>query len=276
MLSDRVDPSFEQRREALAKVARCTCFIGAKNSTHDDDFASGTAFFVGPTTLLTAGHVAPHKLTSIVAQIPGVRTAVVDVSTLFNKDPPVKTFPCSVVLEEQDSFVDLAILDCSQSTFRATEWLELDRTVLKHAIKVDLVGYPAFYSPQYIRDTQDIGALDKSAVQSAVREIEELLPYCELTVTHGPIKRAGKMPTYRVSTIGGMSGSPVISEGKVVGMDWYAVTYLIGVVGVHIGCNKGGNNRCVAFANNSAWKLLTDNAVVRMFPLKLLLTRSCN
>ena len=211
MLTHRIDPGFEQRKEALAKVARCTCFIGAMYGP--DDFASGTAFFVGPTTLLTAGHIAKDKSTSIVAQLPGIRTAVIDVKHLFSETPTVETFACRVVPEKPDYFVDVTILDCSQSNFRATNWLELDRTLLKQGIKVDLIGYPGAYSKQYVVDTQNVGPLDKSAV----RDIEELLPSCELTITHGPVLRGGKIPTYRVSTIGGMSGSPVIIGDKAVG-----------------------------------------------------------
>ena len=212
-MTARIDPCFERRKEALIKAARCTCFIGVKPS--DDDVASsGTAFFVGPTTLLTAGHVAPEKTTLILAQLPGVRTAVVDTEYLFDKIPPVETIECRVVLDKPVWLVDITILDCSQSDFRATEWLELDRTILKRDVKVDLIGYPGSYSPQYVTQTQGVGALGKSELQ----DVGELLPISELTITHGSVIRGGKTPTYRVSTIGGMSGSPVVVNGKVVGI----------------------------------------------------------
>lgn len=210
-LTYRIDPGFEQRKEALVKVARCTCFIGARYD--DDDFESGTAFFVGPTTLLTAGHVVRDQKTAVVAQLPGILTAVIDVKHLFTETPTVETFRCQVVLDKPVCFVDITILDCSQSNFRATEWLELDRPVLKQSVKVDLIGYPGAYSTQYVVDTQNVGPLGKSEV----RDIEELLPSCELTITHGPVIRGGKIPAYRVSTIGGMSGSPVVIDGKAVG-----------------------------------------------------------
>lgn len=45
------------------------------------------------------------------------------------------------------------------------EWLELDRPVLKHGIKVDLIGYPGAYSTQYLVDTQNVGLFEKSAVR---------------------------------------------------------------------------------------------------------------
>jgi hypothetical protein len=81
-------------------------------------------------------------------------------------------------------------------------------------VKVDLVGYPGSYSSQYVAKTQELPLLGKSEY----RDIEELLPSHELTITHGTVILGGKTCTYRVSTIGGMSGSPVVVNGKVVGM----------------------------------------------------------
>lgn len=64
----RIDPCLAERQEALTKAARCVCYIGTKQ---DDEYASGTAFFVSPTILLTAGHVVPDTSVGVVAQVPG-------------------------------------------------------------------------------------------------------------------------------------------------------------------------------------------------------------
>jgi hypothetical protein len=121
------------------------------------------------------------------------------------------------------SLVDITILDCSESHFRATEWLELDRTVLKKAMTVDLIGYPGDYTLTYARKTQ---GLDPRFEKSEYRDIEDLLPKYELTVTHGTVITGGGMPSYRVSTIGGMSGSPIIVNGKVIGThSWLDVCF---------------------------------------------------
>ena len=275
MVTSRIDPNFEQRKESLAKAARCTCYVGAKYSPDYDDCASATAFFVGPTTLLTAAHIlllehdAPSDPVSIVAQLPGVRNAVIDVRHLFSENPTVETFVCKVLLEKPNFLVDIAILDCSHSNFRATEWLELDRTLLKHGITVDLVGYPGEYSTRHIVDSQRVGPLPRSAIQ----DIEELLPRSALTVSHGPVTRGGNLPTYRVSTMGGMSGSPVIVQGKAVGTIPPSNIRLI-LRGVHIGCSAVVKNRCVPFHNDSAWKILKDNAVVGEIDLEFTFANS--
>lgn len=48
-------------------------------------------------------------------------------------------------------------------------------------------------------------------------DVFALFPKSQLVITHGPLVLGGIMPTYRVSTVSGMSGSPVIINGKVRG-----------------------------------------------------------
>jgi V8-like Glu-specific endopeptidase len=251
MLTSRINPDFEARKEALCKVARCTSIIG----TYSDDFATGTGFFVGPSTLLTAKHVAPEKNVRVVAQIPGARTGLIDDGILLDENVSQDMIVCEVVPDDSVSLVDITILDCSKSTFRATEWLDLDQTILKKSMKVDLIGYPGDYTLTYARQTQGI---DPKSEKSEYRDIEDLLPRYELTITHGTVIRGGGTPSYRVSTIAGMSGSPIIVNGKAVGIIY---RYLFDIVGVHTGCNKTGNNRGVAFSNVHAWKLLKDYGI---------------
>jgi len=165
--------------------------------------------------LITAGHVVPDQSVSVVAQLPGVQRTEFDVREFFENNSPegVETFPCRVVPDKQNYFADITILDCSESNFRATEWFELEQVVLSHDLKVDVIGYPGEYTSSYLRDTQGV-----RIGRSELADVMELLPKCELTVTHGPVIRGGKMPTYRLSTIGGMSGAPVILNGKAVGI----------------------------------------------------------
>ena len=101
-----------------------------------------------------------------------------------------------MVPDKQNYFADITILDCSESHFRATEWLELEQVVLSHDLKVDVIGYPGEYTSSYLRDTQGV-----RIGRSELADVMELLPKCELTVTHGPVIRGGKMPTHRLSTI---------------------------------------------------------------------------
>ena len=252
-MKSRIDPCFVQRQDILAKAARCICYIGTKQ---DDEYATGTAFFVSPTILLTAEHVVPDKSVSVLAQLPGVQQAEFNVERLFKKDSlEIETFICHPVSDKKNYFVDITILDCSQSSYRATDWLELDQVVLSHGTKVDVIGYPGEYTIRYLEDSQGVRIGGSELV-----DITELLPRWKLTVTHGPVIRGGKLPTYRLSTIGGMSGSPVILNGKAVGIP--TSRRLLLTLGVHVGCNKAQSNRCIAFTNESAWKFLKDHDIV--------------
>ena len=61
MLTGSVKPDFEARRDSLALAAKSTCLIGVHpgrdDAGNDVEYSSGTAFFVGPTKLVTAAHV---------------------------------------------------------------------------------------------------------------------------------------------------------------------------------------------------------------------------
>ena len=88
------------RKDGLVLGAKSTCFIVAKPGIDDDGksifYASGTAFFVGPTTLVT---VVPDGKRTIIAQVPGTRNATFFVEDHFH-DPAargLKTFQCKFI-----------------------------------------------------------------------------------------------------------------------------------------------------------------------------------
>jgi hypothetical protein len=160
--------------------------------------------------------------TEIVAQLPGVQKAELDVRKLFVERPTVDVFKCSIV-ETDKPIADVLLLDCSLY-FKATTWVSLQRKFIYGGVDVDLIGYPGLYSPQYLVETQGETANSKQAMT----DISQLLPRCELTVSHGPVMtstiRTPMLMPYKISTIAGMSGSPVILDGKVIG------TYLPGAI----------------------------------------------
>ena len=145
---------------------------------------------------------------------------------------------------------DIGVLDCSKS-YTATTWLEIAKTKLKKGVTVDLLGYPGRYDALYLKRIQncDVSVEDE-------REVMELLPRWELIVSDGEVIDVGANTTYKLSTIGGMSGGPVVMNGKAVGQFVHCQgTYLIGV---HIGGNILTHNRCVPFTNKWAAKLISE------------------
>ena len=208
-----MDPHFDLRRESLAKVGKSTCYIAVK--LPDGNVATGTAFFVSESKLLTAGHMRYGADNEIVAQYPGAHIANLNAKELFEDDPPVSTFKCRV-LDYRRPAADIMLLDCSASGYRASCWVDLMPSSLCPDTPVDLVGYPGLYEHQYLMDTQ--GRTARTA--EALDEISDLLPRCHLIISHGPVigmDLSGNHASYRLSTIGGMSGSAVVRDEKAVG-----------------------------------------------------------
>lgn len=212
-----VDPKFEMREESLVLGAKSTCFIVVKPGLSDDgksiSYASGTAFFVGPTILVTAGHLVPDGKRNIVAQFPGTRNATFFVEDHF--DDPVKhglqTFQCKFVGTGRPN-ADISILQVI-GPYQAENYLEVRRSSLNSEDQqsVDVVGYTGMYTARYVRNMNHVAHRD------SVNDVEALFPKRELIITHGPVVLGGIMPTYRLSTVGGMSGSPVLLNGAVIG-----------------------------------------------------------
>jgi len=184
-------------------------------------YASGTAFFVGPTTLITAAHIVPDGNRKIVAQYPGTRRATFFVHHLLNPNNPLnlETFECKCKTTGRPN-ADIAILEVC-GTYRAPLHLEVGQLALNQNDYVDVIGYPGVYNERYVSEMHD-----KPVDGDIVEDVLELLPKSRLVITHGPVTSGGMMPTYRLSTVRGMSGSPVIMNGKVVGKNFQLLSIL--------------------------------------------------
>lgn len=222
-----VDPKFEERGKSLVLAGQSTCFIGVSPGIDrfgkSINYASGTAFFVGPSTLITAAHIVPDGNRQIVAQYPGARRATSFVDNLFNAANPLhlETFKCKFKATGRPN-ADITILEVC-GTYRAPVHLEVNQVLLTPNDCVDVIGYPGMYNERYVREMHD-----KPVDGEIVDNVLDLLPKSRLIVTHGPVNSGGMMPTYRLSTVRGMSGSPVILNGKVVGKAFIFSTLTIG------------------------------------------------
>ena len=162
--------------------------------------------------LVTAKHVVPNSGIAVVALPPGTQSVFQRTRPLFEDKCPNDVFRCK--FKDAMANVDICILDCSESTFRAENWVDLSSVYLKAKTRIDVIGYPGIYSTEYLMETQD---MEKIPSEEEYRIIEKILPKGKLIVSHGPVIRGGKMPMYKISTIGGMSGSAMVKDGKVVG-----------------------------------------------------------
>ena len=207
-----MDPKFELRQTELADVARKTCFIGVRPGWQTNRAVSGTAFFVSNgTMLMTAGHMAPDGNRRIVAQYPGVPQARMFVEQLFLSPPIVDSFECEFVATGLPN-VDITILRV-KGDYEADAYVSIEQKGFVAGEGVDVIGYPGHYGDHYISEMHG-GNTDRKEIQ----DVGELFRRCELTVSYGSVvDTGGNMPMYQVSTVVGMSGSPVVVAGKVVG-----------------------------------------------------------
>jgi hypothetical protein len=155
--------------------------------------------------------MAPDPTRTIISQLPGTLQADLLVQNLFNPNSAIETFECEV-METGLPNADISVLKV-KGGYTASTYLEVEQKTLNPDDTVDVVGYPGRYDEVYIHGMHR-GALDRDAV----KDVTDLFPKCELIVSHGNVHLGGNTPTYYLSTVIGMSGSPVVKEGKVVGI----------------------------------------------------------
>ena len=180
---------------------------------------SGTAFFVSEATLLTAGHFAQRRDSTFLIRKPGTFQAAFFVEDLFIEGAGIETIECELVGGALQRGVDICILRV-KGDYRASHFLKLKRREIAPGETLDVIGYPGDYATRYLR--RIYGSV--RVARKEINDISGLFPKCELIVSHGKADTGGPMPTYLVSTVAGMSESPVIMSGEVIGNCLYKVS----------------------------------------------------
>jgi hypothetical protein len=180
-------------------------------------YASGTAFFVGPKTLLTAAHIVSDRRHIVVAQFPGTLKATRYVERLFQKHQAGTTdgiFECRLV-DTLHPNADISVLEVVGS-YRAENYIHVKRQDFAKGNNntVDIIGYPGTYKE---KDIEKMHPSKDCVDTDMVEDVEELFPKRQLLITHGSIVFGGIQPSYRVSTVTGMSGASVLKDGNVIG-----------------------------------------------------------
>ena len=213
-----VVPDFRDREECLKRAAQCTCAIVGQDR-HDGKLYTytGTAFFVGPTTLVTAGHCAPTKHAKLIAQPPGTAEAAMDPFQVLDGSIP-NCFSCTISATlyagENKMESDISILEC-KNRYKADKWLEIETNDFEVGVGIDVIGYPGNYEVSLANDP-DIPIPDVPRGRRFTLA-SQILPRWQLSISYGFTLSNGDNPTYNLSTVGGMSGGPVLRNGKVIG-----------------------------------------------------------
>jgi V8-like Glu-specific endopeptidase len=140
----------------------------------------------------------------------------IDSGELWNSvDNGSDNFKCRVIATlYRRKNIDVSIL--KSIGYQATTWIPIDTTTrLAKDFAVDILGYPGDHSLAYLSKLHHLrlGPADRD-------QLESILPHLELIVSHGNVLEANDRVFYRLSTTGGMSGGPVIYNGKAVGNIW--------------------------------------------------------
>jgi hypothetical protein len=154
----------------------------------------GTAFFIAPSILVTAGYCvasAKKRGAILIASPPGL--AFVDIQKVAGIECTVK---------ESFREPDIAILKCEFES----DFLQIELEQLVCDSTIDIIGYPRDITTARCR--QRITPKNKSLA-------ETLFPQGHLTVTSG--KRPGTI-FHEAPTCPGMSGGCVLVNGKAIGI----------------------------------------------------------
>lgn len=224
---------------------------------HGTEITTGTAFFVAPSLLITAGHcVANLAKSQLILSLPG--RELIDADKLRNGD--IEGLKCTVKATlfkpGRSSWTrDIAILETG---YISPNFLDLSQTHLGVGAVVDVIGYPADIPVHWLRRHHGLDSADHSKATA-----EKLLPMRHLTISRGNVAAANSTVTYNVSTCRGMSGASLTSGGKAYGMLF--ILLFSKLIGVHIGQVNGAPDNlpmAVLFTEDDVTKFLIKHNLI--------------
>lgn len=209
----RFMPSFQARKNQILFAGKHVARLRAVELLPDGtcQTISGTAFFFAHNLLLTAAHnVIPRTDGGRIIKIgfAYMGRSIVDCNT-----PTNECIVTALHYAHKSMSQDIAILKCPRHY--APTFLSLSADPLGKGDVVHVIGYPGEISSDWLKDAHD----SLNDLQTSLCRSEVLLPKDTLTVTEGIMEsmQDGKL-SYRISTSHGMSGSPVLYNGKVHGI----------------------------------------------------------
>jgi V8-like Glu-specific endopeptidase len=250
------EPSFESNKDGLLQAGKCTCMLLIDHGT---EITTGTAFFVAPSLLITAGHCVANLVKSqLILSLPGQE--FINADKLRNGDMAGLKCTVKATLFKQgrssrDWTRDIAILETG---YISPNYLDLSQTHLEVGAVVDVIGYPGDIPIHWLRRHHGLDSADQSKATA-----EKLLPMRHLTISRGNVAAANSTVTYNVSTCRGMSGASLTSGGKAYGI--FIILLLAKLVGVHIGQVNGAPDNlpmAVLFAEDDVNKFLHKHNLI--------------
>ena len=213
-----MEPTFDKDTRELNYAAKCTTFViidvPATNTAPRRRYF-GTGFFISPKILLTAGHnTLGHQgsLKTVKITSPGL----LHVSYSLLQNQRLATIECTVVGtlytgKHSDSFLtDIAILH--SGTYTAGDYLNLSPHSTSPGTHVNVMGYPGPAKQEWLAIHEGLRDAEASRLVT-----DQMFPPQRLTITSGTVEALEGNISYRVSTMPGMSGGPVLCNGSAIG-----------------------------------------------------------
>lgn len=219
-----MQPSFEEDSELIHEAANCMALVIIEHTSADGKVVAqylGSAFFISPTLLLTAGHnirEPPNVKVSVRIGKPG--TAYINYAAALHRLIP--TIVCKIVASlykypHSPSHEDIAILDTGTYE-NGSSYLKLSPVLPSLSSKVNVVGYPGSVKQEWLMCHDGI-----NDAEDGRRKTADMFPAQRMTITSGPVNQVTSTISYKLSTIPGMSGGCVLHDGKVIGISRISV-----------------------------------------------------
>jgi V8-like Glu-specific endopeptidase len=214
-----VQASFEEDSELIHEAANCMAFMIIEHTSADGNVVEqylGSAFFISPTLLLTAGHNIlgpPNVKVNVRIGRPGA--PYINYAAALHRKIP--TIVCKIVAslyksQRSPSHHDIAILDAGTYD-NGSSYLNLSPASPTPSSKVNVVGYPGSAKQEWLMCHDGI-----TDAENGRRKTADMFPAQRMTITSGPVNTVSSTISYKLSTIPGMSGGCVLHEGKVIGI----------------------------------------------------------
>ena len=215
-----MEPTFDKDLPELKFAAKCTTLVIVDvppTSTGSRSRYFGTAFFISPKVLLTAGHntLGPQgPLKTVRITTPGL----VHVSYNLLQSQRLATIECSVVgtlytgkqTNSESYLTDIAILH--SGSYTAGDYLPVSSEPPNPGTTVNVIGYPGPAKEQWLAIHEGLQNVEASRLVT-----DQMFPPRRLTISSGTVEALGGNIAYRVSTMPGMSGAPVLCNGSAIG-----------------------------------------------------------
>jgi len=210
---------FQKDTQELRFAAKCTAvmIVDVPSTTPGSwhRYYFGTAFFVSPKILLTAGHntLGPQgPLKTVRITTPGL----VHMSYNLLQSQRLTTIECAVVgtlytgKHSKSHLTDIAILH--SGSYTAGDYLPVSSDPSNPGSEVNVIGYPGPAKEEWLAVHEGLQNVEASRLVT-----DQMFPPRRLTISSGTVEAVEGNISYRVSTMPGMSGAPVICNGSAIG-----------------------------------------------------------